>query len=270
MTLAMATATGTTQIDAKPIDAFQAWHTDEEGQKALWPGYIKLTDKFLESLLEHAVPLHPEAIGKLQNSALALDVYSWLVHRVPRVNDRNGVTLSWAALREQFGQEYADPKNFKRKFLGALEKAHDAYKEARIEAVTGGLKLLPSPPAVRRKMVTVTAAITDVQEERARETPARDPGRPGKRAAIATSAAKSSGEAAPHQPLVGWAECEQRFVPSKEALDEGLALAPPGWSRDLLLRKFVKWASTLTEPLRLPVDRAFVCWVPGFTKGKRP
>jgi hypothetical protein len=49
-----------------------------------------------------------------------------------------------------------------------------------------------------------------------------------------------------------------------------MALAPPGWSRDLLLRKFVKWASELSEPLRLPVDRAFVCWVPSFTKGKRP
>jgi hypothetical protein len=76
------------------------------------------------------------------------------------------------------------------------------------------------------------------------------------------------GEGAARQPLEGWAESEQRFVPSKEALDEGLALAP-GWSRDLL-RKFVKWASELTEPLRLPVDRAFVCWVPSFTKGSGP
>ena len=73
---------GTTQIDAKPIDAFQAWHTDEEGQPALWPGYFRLTDKFFESLMEHAVPLQPEAIGQLQNSAFALDVYSWLAHRL--------------------------------------------------------------------------------------------------------------------------------------------------------------------------------------------
>ena len=91
MTLAMATADGTTQIDAKPIDAFQAWHTNEEGQPALWPGYLRLTDKFFESLMEHAVPLQPEAIGQLQNSAFALDVYSWLAHRLCRVNDRNGV-----------------------------------------------------------------------------------------------------------------------------------------------------------------------------------
>lgn len=57
MTLAMATAKGTTQVDAKPIDAFQAWLTQEDGQQTLWPGYIRLTEKFFESLMEHAVPL---------------------------------------------------------------------------------------------------------------------------------------------------------------------------------------------------------------------
>ena len=99
MTLGMATADGSTQIDAKPIDAFQAWHTNEEGQRALWPGYIRLTAKFFENLIEHAVPLHPEAISRLQNSALALDIYSWMVQRVARISDRNGITIPWSALR---------------------------------------------------------------------------------------------------------------------------------------------------------------------------
>ena len=59
--------------------------------------------------------------------------------------------VSWAALKQQFGQEYADTKNFKRKFLGALRKATDAYKEACIEPEPRGLKLLPSPPPARRR-----------------------------------------------------------------------------------------------------------------------
>ena len=74
MTLAMATAKGTTQVDAKPIDRFQAWHTNDDGQQSPWLGYIGLTDKFFDNLMEHAVPLQPEAIGQLQNSAFALDV----------------------------------------------------------------------------------------------------------------------------------------------------------------------------------------------------
>ena len=155
MTLAMMTANGPAQVDAKPIDAFQAWLTQEEAQQTLWPGHIRLTEKFFESLMEHAVPLQPEAIGRLQNSALDLDAYSWLAHRLWRVNDPAGVMVSWAALKQQFGQEYADTKNFKRKFLGALRKATEAYKEARIEPSPRGLKLLPSPPPVRRAVVAL-------------------------------------------------------------------------------------------------------------------
>ena len=124
MTLAMMTANGPAQVDAKPIDAFQAWHTNEDGQQTLWPGYIRLTDKFFESLMEHAVPLETEAIGRLQNSAFALDVYSWLAHRLWRVNDPCGVVVSWTALKEQFGQEYADTKDFRRRFLGRAEERH--------------------------------------------------------------------------------------------------------------------------------------------------
>ena len=151
---------GAAQIDAKPIDSFLAWHADEGGQQALWPGRIRLTGKFFDSLQEHAVPLDCEAIGQLQNSALALDVYSWLAHRLWRVRDNGGIELSWPVLQAQFGQEYRDRKNFKREFTGALKKAATVYKEARIETVPGGIKLLPSPPPVKRPSVRVTAAAT--------------------------------------------------------------------------------------------------------------
>jgi Plasmid encoded RepA protein len=244
MTLAMATADGTKQIDAKSIDAFQAWHTNDEGQPALWPGYLRLTDKFFESLMEHAVPLQPEAIGQLQNLAFALDVYSWLAHRLCRVNDRNGITLSWATLKGQFGQEYADTKNFTRKFLGALQKATRAYKEARIETVMGGLKLLPSPPPVRRKLVQVSGA-------------------PG------SGNANTEGRAPKGPVKVDGQPIDRRFRVSEGAMHEGLALAP-GWSAQFLQQKFAAWANELGEPLKLPVDRAFVGWVKSFTKGKRP
>ena len=155
MTLGMATSDGVAQIDAKPIDTFQAWHTDEPGQHGLWTGRMRLTAKFFESLVDHAVPLDCSAIGELQNSAMALDAYSWLAHRLPRVKENNGIVLSWDALRGQFGQEYRDRKNFKREFIGALKKASKVYKAARLEVVAGGLKLLPSPPSVKRPMVAL-------------------------------------------------------------------------------------------------------------------
>ena len=241
MTLAMATATGAKQVDAKPIDAFQAWHTNEEGQKTLWPGYIRLTDKFFESLMEHAVPLQPEAIGQLQNSAFALDVYSWLAHRLCRVNERNGITLSWRTLKEQFGQEYADTKNFKRKFPGALQKATSAYKEARIESVTGGLKLLPSPPPVKKSSVVIS-----VRDEKDTVVPKPVP----KLAAIAGN------------PVI-----VQNLI-SEEALQQVSRIAP-GWDKHFLLATYKKWVAGLGEMPRNP-DAAFLGWVKKFTKDKRP
>jgi len=234
MTLAMMTAKGPAQVDAKPIDAFQAWHTDEDGQHTLWPGYIRLTAKFFESLMEHAVPLETEALGQLQNSAFALDVYSWLAHRLCRVNDRNGIVLSWGVLKQQFGQEYADTKNFKRKFLGALRKAAGAYKEARLETVAGGLKLLPSPPPVKRSSVRLEAC-------------------PAQKAALA----------APSPPPVSAHE-----LVSVDALEKVGSIAP-GWDKYALAERYKGWVASLGEMPRNP-DAAFLGWVRKFTKGKRP
>jgi hypothetical protein len=238
MTLAMMTPKGPAQVDAKPIDAFQAWHTNEEGQQTLWPGHIRLTGKFFDSLLEHAVPLQPEAIGQLQNSAFALDVYSWLAHRLCRVNERNGITVSWAALKGQFGQEYADTKNFKRKFLGALRKATSAYQEARIESVTGGLKLLPSPPPVRRSSVTVSALAAD-------------------------ASVKTSFVSAPSPTPVVTSD-----LVSEAALQQ-VPLLAPGWDKHFLMATYKTWVVGLGEMPRNP-DAAFIGWVKKFTKGKRP
>jgi hypothetical protein len=238
MTLAMMTADGPAQVNAKPIDAFQAWLTQEDTQQTLWPGHIRLTDKFFESLMQHAVPLQPEALGQLQNSALDLDAYSWLAHRLWRVNDPAGVTVSWAALKEQFGQEYADTKNFKRKFLGALRKATDAYKEARIELVPRGLKLLPSPPPVKRSRVAMTLARPS--------TPKAVPAPVGAEPRRLTM-----------QDLV-----------SETALQRLPGIAP-GWDKHQLAAIYVDYVNDqLGSELPRKRDAAFLGWARNFTKGK--
>jgi hypothetical protein len=88
---------------------------------------------------------------------MALDVYAWLAHRLWRVENPQGIVLSWWGLREQFGHEFADVREFRRSFLDALKKALTVYSDAHIEIVRGGLKLLPSPPPVRRQTVLLPA-----------------------------------------------------------------------------------------------------------------
>ncbi len=146
---------GTTTLRVQPIEEFSAWLHPTGSQAVLWPGVLRLSDRFYESLAASAVPLDPRALGALSHSALALDCYTWLAQRLHRVERAPGVKLSWGNLAEQFGSEYADRRNFKRKFRVALREAMAVYADARVELVPGGLVLKPSPPPVRRSLVAL-------------------------------------------------------------------------------------------------------------------
>lgn len=142
-------------VDAKPISQFEAWLSDDEGQRVLWPGRLTLTGEFYESLLRQAVPLDHIALSALQHSALSLDIYTWLAYRLWQVKRPAGEVVSWAALEAQFGGEYADRKDFKREFVRRLKEVRLVYPDAKIEPVDGGIKLLPSRPPVSRTTVSL-------------------------------------------------------------------------------------------------------------------
>ena len=142
-------------IDTKPIRRFSAWLDNGGTQPGFWSGEIELTQDFFVSLTEHAVPIDRRALCALRHSALALDVYVWLAHRLYRITSKSGVRLSWQNLHDQFGQEYKELKDFKRRFKAAIRSAQQVYPSAKIEEVDGGLKLYSSPPPIRKTMVQV-------------------------------------------------------------------------------------------------------------------
>lgn len=141
-------------FNGQPVEQFDAWVANgDSNQRALWPGNMVLSEHFYGSLMDGAVPLDNRALHALKGSALALDIYAWLAHRLHRIEGR-GVTLHWKSLREQFAQEYQgkDPdKDFKKKFLPALHKVQAVYPSANVTQVTGGLLLLGSPPPIPYK-----------------------------------------------------------------------------------------------------------------------
>ena len=150
-------------LDAKPIKRFEAWlHTgDQDGpQRTLWPGVLELSEDFYNTLVEHAVPLDYRALGALKHSSLALDVYTWLAHRLRRVTKPGGVKLSWQNLKDQFGPDYARSKDFKREFRQALRQVCVVYPDARIEEVIGGVVLRPSLPPLSRAWIAMPRTTT--------------------------------------------------------------------------------------------------------------
>jgi replication initiator protein len=222
---------GPVTLAAKPVERFTAWTTDDEGQYTAWGGRLILGRAFFDQLVEHAVPLDPEAIAKLKNTSLGLDCYAWLSHRLCRVRSDQGVRLSWNNLHQQFGTEYRDRKNFKTRFLEALRKAVAAYPAARVDQVRGGLRLLPSPPPIARKAVVVKLP-----------APAEEPPR-------------------------GVSELPLRHRITEDGLDR-LRDACPGWDRQWLLLRYLEFMADKPTPKN--ADASLVAWGRKFTKGRRP
>lgn len=138
-------------FNGQPVEQFDAWLSNEDlRQRSLWPGIMVLSEGYFNSLMDSAVPLDNRALHALKGSALALDIYTWLAHRLHRI-EGSGVTLHWKSLREQFAQEYigkdAD-KDFKKRFVPALNRVLIVYPKARVKTVTGGLLLQASPPPI--------------------------------------------------------------------------------------------------------------------------
>lgn len=236
MQLGYKTADRVVNLKCDPIEEFEAWiQNDDTGQRAMWPGVMTLSPKFFETLAEHAVPLDQRAIAELQNSALALDCYTWLSHRLCRVRQASGAAVTWGALKGQFGQEYRTEKDFKRELVAALKKVLPVYPGARVEQIRGGLRLMPSPPPIARKGVVV--ALPEPQ--------------------------KPESVKAPSKP----AELPQAPLISEDALAQVRSIAP-GWDKYFLAARYTEWMKGREHPTH--PDAAFLGWVKRFTKGKAP
>lgn len=143
-------------VEELQIEAWQS-HRVSKGstrQRSLWPGKLIISPEFARSIEAASVPLDARAIRPIQDSALAIDLYSFLAHRLYRL--RTPARLTWANWRDQFGQDFADPKNFKATFLKAMRDVANVYPQAKIEKINGGILLRPSEPPVPPKIQVVS------------------------------------------------------------------------------------------------------------------
>lgn len=143
------------QVDTKVVGAFNLWLNKDESQRVLWPSELRLSLDYYDSLTRFAVPLDERAISALRDSAVALDVYCWLAQRLHRIPEGKPQVVPWAALHEQFGQGYAQIRQFRAFFLRQLAEVAEVYPEARVEVDGNGMQLAQSPPPVRRLLVAV-------------------------------------------------------------------------------------------------------------------
>jgi len=163
-------------LNVQPVERFDAWFSPDGRQQTLWPASLQMSRAYLDNLLDHAVPIPESVIAALSHSALALDELGFFARRLPTLE--RPLRVSFAALKEQFGQEYKELKDFRKEFLQALRQVLTVYERAKVEQVTGGLLLKPSPPIVCRTVIPIhglprTAAKALPRPRRPRELPER-------------------------------------------------------------------------------------------------
>jgi hypothetical protein len=125
---------------------------------------LVMTEPFFEHLRQHAVPLNETAIRQIRDSATALDLYTWLAYRLPRLNPGKPASLSWQQLAVHFGNDGRNIRKFRQTVRDAWERQVSAvYPEARADFDTTVIRLHPSPPPLQQKPVRGAhlAVVTD-------------------------------------------------------------------------------------------------------------
>lgn len=143
------------QVDSKIVTAFDLWFPKDEKQHVLWPSTVRLSLDYFNSLQNHAIPLDERALAALGHSSMALDIYTWLAQRLHRIPQERPQFITWAAIKDQFGQGYGRMNNFKAAFRVAMRQVLIQYQAARVEEDGPGLTLWNSPPPVPKKFFLV-------------------------------------------------------------------------------------------------------------------
>ena len=113
-----------------------------------------MTEAFFEHLRQHAVPLNETAIRQIRDSATALDLYTWLAYRLPRINPKRPATISWQQLAVHFGNDGKNIRKFRqtgRRRMGTPRIGGLSRRTADFDTTI--IRLHASPAPLQQKFV---------------------------------------------------------------------------------------------------------------------
>ncbi|MEO6195535.1 MAG: replication protein RepA [Thermoanaerobaculia bacterium] len=130
-----------------PVKRYRLWW-DEPSPDSSERSFLLLNEDFFQEILAHPVPVSL-AVLRTFRSPLEMDVYMWLTWRSFRsLRLQRPEPISWLALKEQFGSDYAEERAFRYNFLRAVRQVLSVYPTVRVKNTRRGLVLLPYPPHV--------------------------------------------------------------------------------------------------------------------------
>ena len=139
-------------VNQNIVDTAMFIDTKDPIQGSLFLETVRLSETFFEQLKRHPVPIEEAAIRSISNNSMALDIYCWLSYRLHALTTPRSVT--WTALKAQFGTGFVKLAQFKYKFQPNLQLALAVYKDAKVEVDERGVILYPSKPPVAPRLAS--------------------------------------------------------------------------------------------------------------------
>ena len=114
-----------------------------------WESTLKLSRDYNQEIQKAGVPVDLRVTSILCRYTLAFDIYIWLTFRYFSLAARK--LVPWALLESQFGNVYADKRQFKRNFIKAITWVSHLYPAANYRITERGLGLFPSDTHVSKE-----------------------------------------------------------------------------------------------------------------------
>src|SRR3546814_17693312 len=111
-----------------------------------------MSEAFYSQLIDHAVPLNEVAIRELKGTPTALDLYTYLAYRLPRIGSDKGQVISWDQLAKHLGNE-ADSKRFRQTVRETMQIVSAVYPNANVDLSGRKVVLHQSPAPMERRLV---------------------------------------------------------------------------------------------------------------------
>ena len=130
-----------------PIDKANLWWDPKQpDQAAIWESTLVLGEFFFNEIIENPIPIDIRTLKALKKSPMAIDIYCWLTYRMSYL--KRDTHIPWKLLQLQFGANYNDIYQFKRRFLDQLKKVIAIYAGASVIDEKNHLTLQPGKPQI--------------------------------------------------------------------------------------------------------------------------
>ena len=106
---------------------------------------LRLAEAFYDHLQEHAVRFDMNAIYALRNKPTAIDLYTYLAFRLPRIQQGKPVELDYTQLAAHMGNKIEAASKIRQTLKLALNLVGSVYPEARVDVGDMKVRLHKSP-----------------------------------------------------------------------------------------------------------------------------